>query len=808
MFEIIKVLILMKLLIPIKSNYSNNDTLNCYSDTSLTYNLYQNNKLSEQINIATIKNTVSLLKEELLKFMASMYNFGSDVDDVLYDLLSSIDQECFDFVLNFFFNETDFFRDLYSRILHGGGLQQYSIDTEDDCLNDGGVYLLFVGEYDRNSLRNENTTISKEKIFREAYYVRDEFCIVKECKHFYKQFFQYFFEYQKEKLKNIFHWKDIKISGINFKQIQEEEKIEKTKEEIEKEEVEKKYFDNIKIILIVLTIFFVSCSFFSCFIRTFIINKLKKREVAKENIEEINGGYDKLIEMEENKELIKTDTFKSIHLAKERSKIYILYKIIDSFDFLKNLSKLNDTKDSLYDQNKLIQLSVIKLLTLLFIMLGENTYIILKYIENKMSVLSFCKDYLFFFIKLGMNSYETYKVICGILVGFKFMSFYHQNKNKSNVVIFVKFCLKPIPYIFMFYLIHLLFNYPIFIYAKNLFGSTKSNYLSTIMEQCSCQKGPFKLFRFIPILLEYNATEFNIGQYNGCSRPILFSLSKICCFYFVLIIAMINICLFSKGNKVNICYILLFIVNFLILLMMYFLTKEVNDLTDEYTISRLFGLSGSIALPTLFFPLYYIGFNIGIIFYYKENSLKNEAITDMKPFKYCDDINKIITSYSNKTLYLFMFIFAAFIILFSFSYTFLIYSMKNGEFLFNFKELPICKFIFVYNGIFQGIFFSFFILFYLCSRHTSIKAIFSSEIFNFFHKISFTLFVIFFYVLNFFHFIEIMEIYLIPFSMITITFILFILSCLLSILLSCALFFPIKQLFLYWTKGFDYYEEK
>ena len=52
-------------------------------------------------------------------------------------------------------------------------------------------------------------------------------------------------------------------------------------------------------------------------------------------------------------------------------------------------------------------------------MVGENGFMILKYIENKMSILPFCKGDFFFTIKIGINSYESYKVICGIILGYK-----------------------------------------------------------------------------------------------------------------------------------------------------------------------------------------------------------------------------------------------------------------------------------------------------------------------------------------------------------------------------------------------------
>ena len=131
------------------------------------------------------------------------------------------------------------------------------------------------------------------------------------------------------------------------------------------------------------------------------------------------------------------------------------------------------------------------------------------------------------------------------------------------------------------------------------------------------------------------------------------------------------------------------------------------------------------------------------------------------------------------------------------------HSLEEDEYLFTFEEIPISKGIFVYKGILQGVFFSIFILFYLCSDDLFIKKVLSSEFFNFVNKISFTLFISFISILYFFHSIGIMEIYLLHFSLFSNTVILFIISCLFSNFITCIIFFPIKKIYLYITKGID-----
>ena len=811
---IIKIISFINVLICIHSNYSNNETLNCYSDSILPNNFGQNVKLSAAIQGGPLAKHVNLIKEEFLKFVASMYNYELEVEDQLYDLIVSLDEECFNLILNFFFKEIDFVFDITSRVLHNGGIIQYSIGTEEDCLNEDGVYMLFTGEFNLSELRLQNKTKSKESIFREAKYAREEVCIFKQCRHTYVPFLEYLFKYQVNSIKSLFQWSNFKIGGINFKGIEEKDKVQKTKEEREKEEKEKKYYDHVVIVLIVLSIFFITFSIISWIMRECDI-KFYSNGGNFLGIKELNPGFLDNEEDENEKEEIGTQigSFSKSATFSEKEQTcedLIIYKIISSFDLVKNLSLLNREEEPLYNQKNLIELSTIKLFTIFFIMLGENCYIILKYVENKMSILSFCKDPFFFVIQLGMNSYETYKIICGILFGFKFMSFYDKNKEEKT---FRKrmwiFLTKPIPYIIMFYVIHFLFNYPIFIYVRQFFGNARNTFLSSIMEECSCQKDPYNLVKIIPIMIEYNSTEFNQGQYNGCSRPILFSLSEFFCFSIVFIIAVINV-YWYKNNFINILYIILLIVIFIFLSFIYFFLQEVKDLNDEYKVSRLFGLSSSIAQPQLFLPLYYIGFNIGIIYYYRINFSENKFVMDEIPFKYCYDINKIITSISGRVRNIFMFIFISIIIFLSFSFSFLLKTVAEDEFLFTFKEKPVAKFIYVYKGTIQGIFFAFFILFYLCSGNSFLKVVLSSEFFNFFHKISFSLFISFYSILNFFHAIGIMEIYLMPFSVFTNTLILFVISCLLSIIFTCVLFFPIKKLYLYTVKGFYHkdFEEK
>ena len=808
MSKIIKVLLFLESLIIINSLI--NEKMSCYSD--IISNYYKS-KVNTEENI--VGEAGNLLKEQFLKYVDSLMNEEGEVDDYFYDLIESLDQECWNLILRFFFSEKEFIYDISKKLIHDGGFIQYSIGAERDCLEENGVYLLFTGESNRSELMAEKTHKSQEALFKESNHFREEACSFSQCKRIHKPLFEYLVKYQRDKINGLFRWNNFELTEIDYKGITEEEKVQYTKEEQEKYDKEKKYYDIIIIIVIILLIFFLICSLISFIIEQCDIKFKNNAENSEETItrREIlipdmnNDNYSNIIN-ENDIRSVRTD-----HSLKEKKLIDSkIYKIISSFDITNNLSILNVVKktnveEPLFNQENIIELSTIKLLILFFILLGENCFIILKYVDNKMSIVPFLKSKLFFTIKLGMNSYETYKVICGVLFGFKFISFYykHDIEGEKGKKLFIFFT-KIIPYVLMFLIIHFILNYPIFIYLRNFYGGLRNSYMSTLMEKCTCQNGPFEIFNFPSIMSEYGTTEFNIGLYTGCFWPILFTLSEFCCFIIVYILAVLNI-YFRKYKNINkIIYPGILTFMFVFISLFFTVAKETKDIFgeyDEFTISRLFGLSGTIAMPHMFLPLYYIGFNIGIIYYYKKISSDDKIRNvEYKPFKYCYTISGWFSRLSGMVKNIFMSIFSILMLSCSLPFSFFINSIEEDEIIFRFRDIPAAKFFFIYEGSFQGIFFCFFLLFYLCSDLNIFKTILASEFFVFTNKISFTLFISFYSVLYFFHATGLMEIYLFPFSIISNAIILFIITYLMSIIFSCLFLFPSKWMHKFCTEKY------
>ena len=776
------------------------------SKVNSSFNLNSDNPEIKNIFIKAMNNIKSIIFETFFKFGNGTVDFDEKEEEIIYNLIENMDDSCLNLFIELILDEKKFLNRITKKIFYDGGILQHSIGFEEVCLDEDEVYIFFTGPYNFTELREIKTSLNEEILFKESNYNRNEMCIFKECKNFYKPLLNYIMEYYKNSFNEIFSFGNMKILGIKYNGIPESESIIEDKSDKEKNEKDRKYYNIVYIILIFLGIFFTLC-----LIITWLIKKTNKPIETQSRTQSSESIHLK----EESKQIpnfeYQYEMSLSIFTKEMTCEDLKWFKIVSSFDFLNNLSLLNQKKEPLSDQTSLIELSTIKILVLFILLFGENSYILTKFIEIKVPIFPFLKSYNFIFSKLGMDSYESYKILSGIIFGFKFINYYNKF-DKFNAKLFLRFCSKPFPYIVSFLIIHFLLNYPAFIYAKKISGNFRNNFIAKTMCEHACEENPFNILNFFSVIGKYNSTNYNIGQYNGCTRPILFTISELICFYIVMVLIAVHI---FFGNKViNIIYTIFFIFNYIYLSLAYFISRERNDLTGEYTISRLFNLSGSLAMPHLFFPLYYIGFNIGIIYYYHLNELSNKSIAEKEinnfiPFIYCKNISSVITRINSILKNIFMLIFLFLIIIISSIYSLVVNYMNEIQILFTFEEKPFMKYIFVYEGIIVGLLFSFLLLIYLCSSVNSfIRNILSSEFFIFSHKISFVFFITFISVLNFFHSIGIMEVNLTSFPIFLSSLTLFIITLLTSIIFTCLILIPTKWFYFFIFNGLDAKEIK
>ena len=308
------------------------------------------------------------------------------------------------------------------------------------------------------------------------------------------------------------------------------------------------------------------------------------------------------------------------------------------------------------------------------------------------------------------------------------------------------------------------------------------------------------IFLILLMLGKYNSTESYPAQYDGCLRTTIFTFCEFICYIFVIIL----ITVFLK-IKSELFEIIFFIINLIILPLTYIFSREGKDL-KYYSMSRLFGLSASISLPYLFFPLYYIGFNIGIIYYYNQH--QTEANNNLNknnyiPFEYCFKLSLFLGGIRGKIKNLILILCLMFIFLIISNFTFVINNQDNLYFKFNLFT----KFIYVYEGILCGILFCIFIAIYLNHNSTNIFRIaLSSEFIFFINKLSFIIFNIIVPSLKIFHGINIIGIYLSTINLILISLSLYIIICAFVIIFSISIFYPIKWMFFFIMNGFNFDE--
>ena len=657
------------------------------------------------------------------------------------------------------------------------GLSSGSMEVEEECLENDDYYFLITG----NISNDTNKTSVQQNLFIESFNFYKELCLWNICQKIYEELFEIIKKNMSEILSNNLGFKTIKLEGQKFR----------TNNSINlgKNITENLYFIKYLphiLIPVGIILFIGTFGSYCCYEEE---NQKEEDEDKYQNdtFEKINDGFPL------------NDTNNSLFSKKKKSDNINCYKLLNAFNVIENFLLLNQIKEPLSNQTSLIELSTFKLIIILFILLAENTYTIIKYFDKGRYLLPLFKSYSFAFIKLGTNSYEFYKIICGVIFGFKFISYYKRSQ-KFNCKQFFRFLSKFIPYLLIFLIIYFAIQFNFVQILLLMRDNIRNQYFSKMMNDCFCQKAYYNIFNpkmnFI-----YNGADFNIPQFNGCFRPTLFTISEFICYFIILIIMAIFLKL-----KNRILEIIFFILNIIILGLSYILTKETKSL-EYYSLSRLFGLSASIANFHLFFPLYFLGFNIGIIYYYSMHQAEtfNELnINDKKnyiPFEYCYKISLFLGRKRGTIKNIIMFV-CLFLILAISSLFSVIISYKDTLY---FKFTPFLKFLYTYEGILCGLIFCIFITAYLSLSSTNnFRLFFSSKFFVFSHKISFVLFNVFISALRIFHGINILDIQLNALNLFRNSLTLFTIISLFSIFFTVFIFYPIKWVYFFILNGFDY----
>ena len=701
-----------------------------------------------------------------------------------------IDKECESFlnsltIKNIFTKKREIVNNIAKKIIKNGFFSN-TIEGEEECLQSNEIYFIVKTHYSRSSIYQEiNEYKNQYKLFIEQFSFDDEFCLWSVCKDLYVHDYKLIAQNISDIVKEVFKVENFELVGFNYK-------INKTTNyEFEHKDDYKDFIQRIKLSFWLILILLLLCT---------IISIYKENREENEDIDEENRlkaiEIEKIINEDTSSSKTGTSIFYKKKYEKEKSKEI---KILNTFNIINNFLLLNKKKEPLSNQNSLTELSTIIFIILFFILLSENTYIIMKYYDNRRTLFEFLKNWNFSFIKFGFVAYEYYKIICGVIFGFKFINYYYKQKEFSFKRI-IRFLFKFIPYFIIFLIIYFILQYHSVEFVSIIKRNLRNYYFSKKINDCYyCHQKYYNVFN--PLMLgKYNSTESYPAQYDGCLRTTLFTICEFICYIFIIILMTI----FLK-IKSELLEIIFFIINLVILPLAYILSREGKDL-DYYSMSRLFGLSASISLPYLFFPLYYIGFNIGIIYYYNQH--QTEAYNDLNknnyiPFEYCFKLSLFLRGINEKIKSVILILCFIFIFLIISNFTFVIGNQDNLYFKFNLFS----KFMYVYEGILFGIFFCVLIAISLSyNSENTLSVVLSSEFIFFINKLSFILFNIIIPSLKVFNGINILGIYLSTINLYLISMSLYILICLIVITFAISIFYPIKWFYFYIINGFDYDE--
>ena len=115
------------------------------------------------------KDPVEKTMSEIIEYIFNMVFEGisggvtEEFLEEIYNLFDYVDQDCVDFIVDFLIDGKKFLNKITKKLLRDGGLIQYSLGVEDDCLNEDGVYFFFTGPNNFNI--NHPIIINKLNIF-------------------------------------------------------------------------------------------------------------------------------------------------------------------------------------------------------------------------------------------------------------------------------------------------------------------------------------------------------------------------------------------------------------------------------------------------------------------------------------------------------------------------------------------------------------------------------------------------------------------------------------------------------------------
>jgi hypothetical protein len=317
---------------------------------------------------------------------------------------------------------------------------------------------------------------------------------------------------------------------------------------------------------------------------------------------------------------------------KKKSKFYRFFKILTFINF----KILNSVKNKYFDDTHLELICGVRMYLLFLMTLHQNIYSISRLPHSDPGGYSFYISIWYFIAKYASYATECLIAVNGIIFGYKLMN-YHKYKSDGSLFSYMKFYFNFLTKVMVFFLsfvvFHLLLKEVSFYFGNLTFFDY---FMENFVYNKECYEKPWTAL--IPFYLQYITPEDN---YSTCFKYSNFITCELIGFTFIIVL--FYILQKIESRKLD---FLPFVANIVNLGLLYF-NFDTNG-ERYYTYDDVLGETLTITKPHLFIIPYFLGFNIGVIyFYYKDLMYGLPGADEYMPFYYNFYIMKFLDTKSN-----------------------------------------------------------------------------------------------------------------------------------------------------------------
>lgn len=439
-----------------------------------------------------------------------------------------------------------------------------------------------------------------------------------------------------------------------------------------------------------------------------------------------------------------------------------LLKVLDLSD---NLGQLSSNNSKLYNDKGIEPLIFLRAVVLFCMVFNHNLYTLTHIPSRDYLNIGFYKSYCFTIIKITANSPICWIIIEGAVCSYKLMSYIKKDMTQkgTNSVQFttiLKFFSLCIPKVITFILIYFFYHYLAFYIGRWVDSMPMFDFfIKSICNKKKCYSDSF--FWRVPLIPYTDFTaEYDInGNYvrepffSNCYKFTNIFVNEFYCFiFFLLLIFFLNK---IKSKIVDYCLLAIIIINsglsFLVMTKIPgFPAKErKEDISFTYGLKYVLGHNYYEKYTHLFIIFYFLGIVVGMSFFYYYDAVSKNSLTQQKntyiPFSYCYKLIQLLDGLNKYTIYVIRLLIIGILILISSSYNILlaISGEKNPDNTLSISVNGFITFVYFYEKLFFGIFFTFFVILSIFQdKEGALKHLMNSNIFIPFNRSSFIFFCI------------------------------------------------------------------